>query len=207
MLRRSLSFGGVVAFETARHLHAKGETVALVALLDSGVRPDCGKIQWWWRFLRNLPRNLPSWLIGSLQLTRAQWSTLISMKLRTAKAILAIPRDSSRNGTARDGSKRIRALAEQFDFSAQHHKVAQAQYRARREYTPRLYPGRLTLFRASMQPFFSSRTLPIRAGGELAAGGLEIKVVPGNHVGMLQEPHVRVLAERLRYCLDRAQTG
>jgi thioesterase domain-containing protein len=56
-----------------------------------------------------------------------------------------------------------------------------------------------------MQPLFSSHT-PDKGWGQLAAGGLDIKVVPGNHVGMLQEPHVRVLAEKLRSCLDRAQT-
>ncbi len=47
--------------------------MALVALLDSGVTSRSGKITWWWSFLRNLPRDLPSWLIGSMQLNRDQW--------------------------------------------------------------------------------------------------------------------------------------
>jgi thioesterase domain-containing protein len=30
--------------------------------------------------------------------------------------------------------------------------------------------------------------------------------MPGNHFTMIQEPHVRVLAERLELCLHQAQT-
>ena len=33
---------------------------------------------------------------------------------------------------------------------------------------------------------------------------LEIITVPGDHVSMLQEPHVRMLAKKLQVCLDRA---
>jgi aspartate racemase len=31
--------------------------------------------------------------------------------------------------------------------------------------------------------------------------------VPGNHLGMLQEPHVQVLAAQLGACLEEAQRG
>ena len=41
--------------------------------------------------------------------------------------------------------------------------------------------------------------------GRLAAGGLEIEEVPGDHISVLEEPHVRSLAERLRVCLEKAQ--
>ena len=44
--------------------------------------------------------------------------------------------------------------------------------RALREYTPQVYPDRLTLFRARMQPLFSSRK-PDKGWGRLAAGGLD----------------------------------
>ena len=33
---------------------------------------------------------------------------------------------------------------------------------------------------------------------------LEIITVPGNYYNMLQEPHLKVLAEKLQVCLDRA---
>ena len=33
--------------------------------------------------------------------------------------------------------------------------------------------------------------------------GLEVHVVPGSHETLFGEPHVRVLAEKLRACLQR----
>jgi len=41
--------------------------------------------------------------------------------------------------------------------------------------------------------------------GGLAAGGIEIQDVAGSHLDMLSEPNVRMLAEKLRACLDRVQ--
>ena len=98
-----------------------------------------------------------------------------------------------------------RALPEPGNQREQHRKIANALYRAIREYKPRIYPGRLALFRVRMQPFFSSHD-PEKGWGKLAAGGLDIRVVPGNHLGMLQEPHVKILAEQLRACLGGALT-
>jgi aspartate racemase len=40
---------------------------------------------------------------------------------------------------------------------------------------------------------------------KIAAGGLEVHDIPGDHIGILKEPHVRVLAEKLKACLDKAQ--
>ena len=51
-----------------------------------------------------------------------------------------------------------------------------------------------------MQPLFSSHR-PDKGWRWVAAGGLDIKVIPGNHLGMLQEPHVKILAKELRACL------
>jgi thioesterase domain-containing protein len=202
-----LCVGGVVAFEMAQQLRAQGEVVALVALLDSAVvNFRRNKLLWWWSFLRNLPRNLSSWVIGSLQLSRLQWLSLIRLKIMIAKARLRSVLRFPDEGSHQDGSSsRIEELAELFQFSERHRKVAQVQHQAMRKYQPRPYPGRLTLFRARMQPFFSSHD-PKNGWGRLAVGGLEVKVVPGNHLGMLQEPHVKALAEHLRDCLDRAQT-
>ena len=39
---------------------------------------------------------------------------------------------------------------------------------------------------------------------ELAAGGLEVYETPGDHVTMLEKPHVALLAALLRDCIDRA---
>ena len=198
-----LCSGGVVAFEMAQQLRAKGEEIALVALLDSGVKSGRGRWAWLLSFLRNLPRNAPSWLIGSLQLNRAQWETLIKQKIRMTRANLRHAFGSSHQGSHQNGVPlRVQELGDLFQFSEQHRKVAQAQYSALRQYRLKPYSGQLTLFRARMQPFFSTHSQD-KGWSPLAAGGVEIRVVPGNHLGMLQEPHVQVLAQQLRDCLGR----
>jgi thioesterase domain-containing protein/acyl carrier protein len=198
-----LCFGGVVAFEMAQQLRLKGEAVSLVALLDSGVNSRRGRVAWWGSFLRNLPRDLPSWLIGAVQLNRFQWATLLRQKIRMTRASLRHAFRLSRNGSQQDGVPvRVQEL---WELSERHSKVARAQYWAINEYKPRVYPGRVTLFRARMQPFFSTHD-PDKGWRQLAVGGVDIRVVPGNHLGMLQEPHVQILAKQLRVCLDSALT-
>jgi thioesterase domain-containing protein len=186
----------------ARQLQTKGEAVGLVALFDSGVNAKSGTALLW-SFLRNLSRDFPSWLTGAWQLTGAQWLALIRLKIGRAKAGLTIKFRPTPERFETYSAKLINEMGDVFQFSEQHRKVARAQYQALRNYRPRIYPGRLTLFRARMQPFFSLHD-PEKGWGKLAAGGLDINVVPGNHLGMLQEPHVQVLAQKLSSCLDRA---
>ena len=97
---------------------------------------------------------------------------------------------------------RTRELGDVFQFSERHHEIARAQSQAQKNYKPQIYEGTLTLLRARMQPFLSSHD-PEKGWGRLAAGGLEIRIVPGNHLAMLQEPHVKALAKEIRACLDK----
>ena len=71
--------------------------------------------------------------------------------------------------------------------------------RAMRSYVPEIYPGRLIIFQASED----SRDL--QDWGNWAAGGVDIRDVPGGHENVLKEPHVQVWAERLKSCLQTAQ--
>ena len=158
-----LSLGGVVAFEMAQQLRAKGEAVDLVALLDSGVNSKQGSVAWWWSFLRNLPGDFPSWLIGSSQLNHSQWLDLIRLKIRRAKARLAVNFQSAPEISETYSANLIREMGDLFWFSEQHRKVARAQYQALKKYKPQVYPGRLTLFRARISLSFCC-THRIRAG-------------------------------------------
>ena len=63
-------------------------------------------------------------------------------------------------------SKLIDEMADLAGFSKQHRKVAYAQRQAMRNYRPKGYPGQLTLFRARMQPLFSSHK-PDKGWGRL----------------------------------------
>jgi amino acid adenylation domain-containing protein len=199
-----LCAGGVVAFEMAHQLRAKGHRVALLALLDSGAgRSRDGNVRG--RSYHNFLRDMPYWLTGLLQLTPNQLFDLVRLKVRVARAKMTILLRSPGVKPYQDQVPTlIRELGDLLQFPEHHRKVAAAQHQALKNYIPQPYPGRVTLFRARMQPFFSSHR-PDKGWRKLAAGGLEIKVIPGNHIGMLQEPHVKVLAKELRTRLDEAQ--
>ena len=81
--------------------------------------------------------------------------------------------------------------------------VRQTNSRAQRRYVPRPYPDPVTLFLASESPVES--TDPRLGWRKLAGGGLNVIEVSGNHLSMMTEPHVMVLAQRLKECLDATQ--
>jgi thioesterase domain-containing protein/acyl carrier protein len=76
--------------------------------------------------------------------------------------------------------------------------VLQAWY----DYRPCVYPGRITLIRST--EYGAKQDWHLRTWSGLASGGVRTYLVPGDHFTMLQEPHVRHLADRLRACLDAA---
>jgi thioesterase domain-containing protein len=80
-------------------------------------------------------------------------------------------------------------------------------------YVPGTLRGAITLFRAS--DFAEELGRPLADGEErrtfgwsrLSSSPVELRWVPGNHVTITTEPHVRVLAELVRESLESARTG
>ena len=67
-------------------------------------------------------------------------------------------------------------------------------------YVPSAYDGRIFYFMSEeSRRFFQSNWY------DWAAGGLEVRVMPGGHYGILQEPNVRDLAEELKPLLGQVQ--
>ncbi|MBD1945652.1 hypothetical protein H6F50_25420 [Coleofasciculus sp. FACHB-712] len=71
---------------------------------------------------------------------------------------------------------------------------------------PQVYPSKITLLKNSEQNIAANQD-PSMGWGELAGGGVEIYNIPGNHLTMLKKPHVQVLTEQLRTCIENAQVG
>ena len=82
-------------------------------------------------------------------------------------------------------------------------QVQKANIEANKNYTPSVYSGQVILFRASERPpgFYFD---PQLGWGDLAAGGMEIYEIPGNHTSIMKSP---MLAEQLRICLEKAQAN
>src|SRR5207245_2259140 len=164
-------FGGVVAFEMARRLHAQGQTVALLALIDT-LPPD------------------PARRVTETQSLRAHLEHLQCLG----------PPEKLRYLLTR--VKRIYGRV-RHPLPAPLRALARGHLQAFSEYTPQAYPGPVTLFRPSQQP---ARIKKAQLGwGQLALGGLEIHEVSGETDMMFTEPHVRVLADRFRACIERAR--
>jgi thioesterase domain-containing protein len=74
------------------------------------------------------------------------------------------------------------------------HKLnAQAMW----DYQPRIYSGRIIFFHAQEKDAYNA-THPEQAWIDLAAEGLELIEVPGNHITMNLPPHVQTFADLLK---------
>ncbi len=75
-------------------------------------------------------------------------------------------------------------------------------------YKPQAYSGRIVYFQAEDRRGLANEPLQgVGAWRELAVGELDVRVVSGDHFRILKEPHVQVLAQQLRECLDAAQAN
>ena len=75
--------------------------------------------------------------------------------------------------------------------------------RARMSYAPRTYNGRIACF--LREEYSNNHKKVIGDWYGIAVGGLDVQFVPGTFASMWQEPHVKILAEKLKACLDDEQ--
>lgn len=87
---------------------------------------------------------------------------------------------------------------------ARHERVEYSIFRSVGRYEPTPYPGRVILIRAREQP--AHHQDPTVGWAELVTGGLETRVVPGNHVTYLRR-HFREFAAEVKACVERARDG
>jgi len=163
--------GGVVAFEIAQQLRARGETIGSLVLIDS-------QFPTWLRTLRIQLRNF--WrnaMLPFLRRCRGGRREFLAA-LRDSIQVRFDPTDEQKIGHQQTGIGR--------------------KYLSRLlGYRPRLYPGPVTLLVCEER---SCRD-PARVWRDLAGGGVEIHLVPGNHFTHLRD-HVEATAARIDACLQ-----
>lgn len=93
-----------------------------------------------------------------------------------------------------EGSRRL-------PFSPTLVNVVTAHCLAALRYNPRPYPGRITLLETLEQQIISPLD-PSRGWDRLTCRDVDTLVVSGNHLSMLDEPHIRDLADKLNLCLS-----
>jgi thioesterase domain-containing protein len=179
------SFGGFLAFEMAQQLYARGELVGMLGMLDNlrmgssmASSGEPGAVQSVlarrWKQIKNH--------LG--QLVDAGWSAYIKRELR-ARGLRTIYTILCARG--RPIPPFLRRASDMNWFAA-------------RNYQPRFYPGRVTLFQAA-----ASARLPQATNGlwaRLAGRGVEVVGIPGTHEDILRlHPNAKLLAEAITDCL------
>ncbi len=178
------SFGGVVAFEMARRLQARGLIVPLVGMIDSpepgkNFRTDEDAELWAAPFLLGNPD--PAFREQLRALTPPQRRPFLESQLEKATG-------SSLAFEAVLGSRAVKRFLRYMG--------------ALESYLPGAFAGRISYFRAHERP---EGTAPGAISWlERATEGAELVTVPGNHFSMLDSPHVENLGQRLRRSLSAA---
>jgi amino acid adenylation domain-containing protein/non-ribosomal peptide synthase protein (TIGR01720 family)/FkbM family methyltransferase len=195
------SFGGVVAFEMARQLTASGEDVALLAVLDQPVSAsdEAAEVD-------------TAAVIGDLvrHLARGQGRT-VELDADALRG-LSIDHQLERGLEVLGG---MEALGPGFDIPMLRGLALgwSSRTTAVERYKISAYPGRIILLRARDIDLAFLRELsperrrifedPTLGWGAVAAEGVEVHSVPGNHQTILEAPHVETLAGILRACIER----
>jgi thioesterase domain-containing protein len=165
--------GGLVAFEIAQQLQAKDQRVALLVLFDTPAPINLKTHTW--------PFTIDDSTTGAsdrnlLQPRRNQ---------RLLFAFLKILYKAYLGGES---------------FLPQ--TLQRVNHQAFRKYAPSVYQGRITYFWARESRFRHYSYGRQWSWGQLAGGGLDLHPVPGNRTTLMREPHVQVLAGRLRAVLE-----
>ncbi|MBD2569977.1 amino acid adenylation domain-containing protein [Anabaena lutea] len=189
-LLAGFSSGGIVAFEMGQQLAAQGEQVALLAMFDT-YNPRL--------YIENPSLSHTMYAYGRtlLQLSlRAKWYYFLAKMDWLRSLLTGNPHskyDLWNNYTFSEDSN-----PDNMEFIETLKRATMA------DYVPQAYPGRVTLF-TTKEMLRWCRYETDRGWKHLAQKGLDIYDVPGTHLGMLDEPNVQVLAEKLQVCLEQAQ--
>ncbi len=81
--------------------------------------------------------------------------------------------------------------------------VRQACEKAAGDYDVEPYPGRVTLFRVR-EKSVGSLNDPYAIWWRVAAGGVDLREISGDHLSLLKEPQVRLLGQELSHCLAQS---
>ncbi|WP_309733228.1 amino acid adenylation domain-containing protein [Chamaesiphon sp. OTE_75_metabat_556] len=204
------SYGGNIAFEMAQQLVQQGQVVALLVVIDASATTYQDKqllvdyLDWddaMW--LKEVSKGMEVYLEKNLDIS---YNTLQSLPIEAQmQSVLTY-------------FKTVNILPPDADIT-QINKMVQV-YKANTlslvDYVAnQIYPAKITLIRANEQlPADPNSDLVARqpadsdlGWGEFSTEPVEIQFVLGNHVTIMAEPHVQVLAATLTDCLQRSRAN
>lgn len=179
------SGGGVAAYEMARQLTDAGHAVAFLGFLDSysPALPEKSIAARAKIHAGRVADTGPTYVVDLAK--RRLWYESAQVNRRVA-----------------------RVLGKVFPEKYRYDNIGDSWITAESVYRPGPLAGTATLFRAAEETALSLWTAydvdAEHGWGRYVKGGVEVILCPGNHTSMCEEPHVQLLATKLRACLDRA---
>ena len=189
------SFGGLAAYEIARHLRAAGEEVALLVLFDTANPAKPARVRSWDKIVRDKIRRVfsrgttPSRILqflaqhigGNVGDKLLLWNEYIHR--------LVLGQAGKRNRSRADELLNLH--------------VQMVHERACLSYRPLPYRGKVTLFRTlDLDPAYEvDQDLGWSA---VAQGGVEVHCVPGIHATIFADENVPYLAKGVEECIRSA---
>jgi thioesterase domain-containing protein/acyl carrier protein len=190
-------FGGMIAYEIGRVLKTQGEEIGLLVMFNT---PPPGSLKWWpvrpsylvkhtARELKKLRTLKPREQLAGIRIKVIKFARIASGAF---KGVLGNALAKSSIGIAERKSQRLLS-------------VEQINVLAAKAYDPGPYAGRITFFLAKDDPTSLYATDPGR-WMELAQDGIEVYTFGGGGKLPLRKAPDADVAEKLKYCLARAQT-
>lgn len=186
------SFGGLVAFEMARQLKAQGKTIAFLGLFDAHA-PGYKKLVFW------------RWLLKKINYTSQNGFQILLNKVQSQ--LFGKPKPETINAELASLTQHLH-LDSQKSIDHSIELVTKVNFQAIDYYAPKPYCGQATLFRATLEePSEGWKFDPYLGWKKLVNKGIEIQDIPAIHIRMFDEPNVKIVAEKLRDCLDKAHSS
>ena len=180
------SYGGLVAYEIAQQLHAAGHQVGFLGMLDTRQRHLTAKKHDWTTLYR--------WISWRVQ------TVCCNVHRRNNRTRYLLRRLKVRFLQARYRSRLDKGIVK---TSATARDVAAINFIAGLNYTVQPYPGELVLFRAE-EDHPLEQQLPFDLGWGQFANKLTVKMLPGNHEGLMEEPGVILLAAAITAAMEES---
>ena len=185
------SFGGLVAYEIARHLRAADEEVALLMLFETDNPAQPMRVRSWRQVVLQAFRRgitvsrilefLASRIRGPLSYNLTEWNETFHR--------LMLGRAAKRGGNA--------------DAELVNIHVEMVHVRAFLAYRPLPYRGKVTLFRTFDED--SAYEMAEDLGwSAVATDGVDVHYVPGTHLTIFSDENVSILAKKVEECIQSA---
>jgi amino acid adenylation domain-containing protein len=189
-------FGGLVAYEMARRLQAEGEKVPVLAVINSNPPNSCyTRFRWTLPLTYRWAKNVSRRTLVSLQTRPGRLCAHLCYRTRGLVKRLVVGRGES--------TPDINDYLDLSQYTEEQRKVWATHARALVNYFPGDYPGNLTLFRSPVHLMFCSFERDY-GWGDHVQGKVTVRIIPGMHETIIEEPNVARLASEVESCLRAA---